>query len=101
MVRTQRFGMINSLDNLFIKFDFYVVTLNRCLCLDPITTSSVLATFKLSLLAFGQQLRLFNSGDKASSSSFNVLADNIRSVSSANILGTAFLQGVGEIVNVN
>ena len=32
------------------------------LCLDPIIMSSVLATFKLSLLAFSQQLRLFNSG---------------------------------------
>ena len=27
--KTQRFGMINSLDNLIINFDFYVVTLDR------------------------------------------------------------------------
>ena len=38
--------------------------------------SSVLATFKLSLLAFSQQLRLLSSGNKACLSSVNVLADS-------------------------
>ena len=64
----------------------YIV--QQILCLDPIIISSVLGTFRLSLLAFSQQLRLFNSGVRASLSSVNVLADNVRLVSSANILGT-------------
>ena len=81
--------MIDSLDNLVINSDSTSSHWADSLCLDPIIISSVLATFRLSLLAFSQQLRLFNSGVRASLSSVNVLADNVRLVSSANILGTA------------
>ena len=63
--------------------------------LDPIIMSSDLSTFKLSLLAFSQQVRLFNSVVKASLRSVYVLADNVRLVSSANILGTASRRELG------
>ena len=63
--KTQRFGMINSLDNLVSILISKSSHWTDNLCLDPIIISSVLATFKLSLLAFSQQLRLFNSGVKA------------------------------------
>ena len=49
--------MIKSIDNLVISSDLYVVSLNKCLCLDPIIISSVLSTLKLSLLAFTQLLK--------------------------------------------
>ena len=59
------------------------------LCLNQIIISSVLATFKLSLLAFSQQLRLLNLGTKACLSSVHVLADSVIFVPSAKILGAA------------
>ena len=49
--------MIKSIDNLVISSDLYVVSLNKCLYLDPIIISSVLLTLKLSLLAFPQPLK--------------------------------------------
>ena len=49
--------MIKSIDNLVISSDLYVVSLNKCLCLDPIIISSVLSTLKLSLSAFTQLLK--------------------------------------------
>ena len=58
------------------------------LCLDAIIIGSVLATFRLRLLAFSQQLRLSNSGVTASLSSVNILADRVRLASSANIFFT-------------
>ena len=47
-------------------------------------------------LALFLATRLFNSGVKASSSSVNVLADNVRLVSSANTLGTATSKDLGD-----
>ena len=44
---------------------------------------------RLKQYAFSQQLRLLNSGVRASLSSVNVLADNVRLVSLVNFLGTA------------
>ena len=66
--------MIDSLDNLVINSDYWADSL----CLDLIIISSVLATFRLSFLAFSGRLRLFNSGVRANLSSGNVLADNVR-----------------------
>ena len=57
------------------------------LCLDPIIISSVLATFKLNLLALNQQVRLLSSA--------TVFADKVILVSSANILGAAFRRQLG------
>ena len=50
------FGMSNFLDDSIVNFYFNVIVLE--LRLDPVSISSVLATFKLSLLAFSQQLKL-------------------------------------------
>ena len=47
-------------------------------------------------LALFLATRLFNSGVKASLSSVNVLADNVRLVSSANTLGTASSKELGD-----
>ena len=47
------------------------------LCLDPIIISSVLATFKLNLLALSQQVRLLSSEVTASLRSATVFADKI------------------------
>ena len=49
--------MIKSIDNLVIRSDLYVVSLNKYLCLDPIIIGSVLSTLKLSVLAFTQLLK--------------------------------------------
>ena len=50
---------------------------------------------RLKQYAFSQQLRLLNSGVRASLSSVNVLADNVRLVSLVNFLGTALRRELG------
>ena len=65
------------------------------LCLDPIIISSVLATFKLNLLALNQQVRLLSSEVTAILRSATVFADKVILVSSANILGAASRRQLG------
>ena len=65
------------------------------LCLDPIIISSVLATFKLNLMAHSQQVRLLSSEVTASLRSATVFADKVILVSSANILGVATRRQLG------
>ena len=65
------------------------------LCLDPIIISSVLATFKLNLLALSQQVRLLSSEVTAGLRSATVFADKVILVSSANILGAATRRQLG------
>ena len=69
--------------------------------IDPLD-NLVHVTFALipQSLALFLATRLFNSGVKASLSSVNVLADNVRLVSSANTLGAASSKELGEH-NVN
>ena len=76
-----------------------LVTLSMCfsyLCLDPIIINSVLATFKLNLLALSQQLKVTrSSGVNASLSSVKVFAVRVILVSSANILREASRRQLG------
>ena len=65
------------------------------LCLDPMIISSVLATFKLNLLALSQQVRLLISEVTYSLRSATVFADKVILVSSANILGVASRRQLG------
>ena len=65
------------------------------LCLDPIIMSSVLASCILTEPVSFQSTAKVNSGVKVRLSSVNVLADNVRLVSSVNILGTASSRELG------
>ena len=66
------------------------------LCLDPIIINSVFATFRLSLFAFSQRLRLLSSGFISNFNSVNVFAVKLMLVSSANILEEAFSRQLGK-----
>ena len=89
--KIQRFSMVNSPDRPVI--DTYINLLN--LCLDLIIISSVLATFKLNLLALSQQVRLLSSEVTASLRSTTIFADKVILVSLANILGAATRRQLG------
>ena len=81
--------MISCLDRLVINTNINLLHWAFNLSLDPIIISSVLATFKLNLLALSQQVLLLSSEVTSSLRSATVFADKVILVSSTNIFGAA------------
>ena len=99
--KNQRFSMINPLDCLVINANINLVTLGIQSLPNPVIISSVLATFRLTMLVLSQQVRLISSEITASLRSATIFADKVILVSSANILGAVSRKQLGRsLINI-
>ena len=87
--------MIYPLDRLVISANINLVTLGIQSLPNPVIISSVLATFRLTMLVLSQQVRLISSEITASLRSATIFADKVILVSSANILGAVSRKQLG------
>ena len=93
--------MINPLDRLVINANINLVTLGIESLPNPVIISSVLATFRLTMLVLSQQVRLISSEIIASLRSVTIFADKVILVSSANILGAVSRKQLGRsLINI-
>ena len=93
--KNQRFSMIYPLDRLVISANINLVTLGIQSLPNPVIISSVLATFRLTMLVLSQQVRLISSEITASLRSATIFADKVILVSSAIILGAVSRKQLG------